>query len=214
MNPALIVLNPRAIPECIEAIEALEIPKCWISYMREPNAATNANWQIKTTNYSHYIVLSDDTAPTQNALDLVLEQLEHHPVVTGYCNMDQNQNRHIVNLTTNVLPPPPPEVESYRFVNLATVAPYSAYSVMRSSFAGLALTAMSRDMWLRFPLTPTSYGGQMDYQLSYDLQEAGIPIVAAVGAYVEHVKERWNFPDKNPEKRLLIGEREPEVRWS
>jgi hypothetical protein len=211
MNPALIVLNPREIPECVEAIEALDIPKCWLSYMTEPHAAARANEMIAQNEFDAYVVLSDDTIPTQAALDLVLEAHEYAPVVTGYCNLDQSAWRETVNLTSNPLPPPPPEPQFYAFHGKEWV---ESHKTFWTTFAGLALTAMSRDMWMRFPLQTTAYGGQMDYDLSYRLQQAGIPITVAVGAYIEHVKERWNHQDENPQKRLLIGERRPEVRWS
>jgi hypothetical protein len=60
---------------------------------------------------------------------------------------------------------------------------------------------------------PTT-GGQMDYDLCYRLAQTGIPIVAPVGAYVHHVKERWCHMDRNPEKRLLVGKRPPKVSWT
>jgi hypothetical protein len=54
----------------------------------------------------------------------------------------------------------------------------------------------------------------MDYDLSYRLARDGVQIQAAVGAYVHHVKERWSHMDRNPNKRLLVGERTPRVRWT
>lgn len=213
MNPALLILNPREIPECIEALNALDIPKCWISYMNEPEAARAANRAIRDTAFSHYVLISDDAVPTQEALDLVLDQASYYPVVTGYCNLDQSEYRGIVNLTTNLLPPPPPTQGSYHFKTRLQVEAHRA-TVIPTTFAGLAFTCAHRRLWDRFPLqTDPTYGGQMDYNLSYRLAQKGIPIVAAVGAYVEHVKERWDEQDQNPQKRLLIGERSAEVRW-
>lgn len=215
MSAALLVLNPRHIPQCIEAIKALDIDTCWLTNMSEPQAAAAANEQITATNYARYLVLSDDTVPTQQALDAVLALAdEGHPVVTGYCNLDESDHGDMVNLTTNALRPPPVPDSSY--YHLMTRAQAEGYAdVIPTTFAGLALTLMPRDLWLAHPLTPCpASGGQMDYMLSYRLGRAGIPIVAPVGAYVHHVKERWNFPDRNPEKRLLVGIEPPSVRWS
>ena len=214
MSTALFVLNPRKIPACIAAIQALDIPTCWISYMTEPQAAKAINQQIRATDYDRYVIVSDDTIPTQDVLDLILKTADQgHPVVTGYCNLDEDANRLIVNLAQNTLPPPPPEPGSYQFLPRHYVeAP--GRSVIPTSFAGLALTLATRTILEQHPLTVSAYGGQMDYMLSYNLQQAGVPIVAPNGAYVHHVKERWNHADQNPDKRLLVGIHEPTVTWT
>lgn len=212
MNPALIVLNPRHIPECLDGIRALDIPTCWLSYMNEERAAYAANVEIACTGYDRYLVISDDTVPTREALELVLAQPD--PVVTGYCNLDTDAYADIVNLTTNPLPPPPSKSTSYHFMTRKQVEQHHEPTIP-TTFAGLALTSMTRDLWLRYPLkVELSTGGQMDYDLSYRLARDDVPIVAAVGAYVHHVKERWSHMDQNPAKRLLIGERMSRVRWT
>jgi hypothetical protein len=213
MNDALLVLNPRRIPECIQAIKALDIPTCWISYMPEHAAAQAINRAVADTDYDRYLILSDDTLPTPEALHLVRRVLDA-PAVTGYCNLDEGEYADIVNLTTNVLPPPPSRTSSYQFLTRRQVEAHPEWT-MPTTFAGLALTMATRDVLLEHPLKvdPTT-GGQMDYDLSYRLAADGIPIVAAVGAYVHHVKERWSHMDQNPQKRLLIGQRRPAVNWT
>ena len=213
MNDALLVLNPRQIPECIEAIQALGIPTCWISNMNETDAAQALNQAVHSTDMiDRYIVLSDDTVPTREALDLVRNV--DAPAVTGYCNLDTGEYADIVNLTTNPLPPPPATGPSYHFMTRTQVEQHHQPTIP-TTFAGLALTMMPRPYWQQFPfqVDPIT-GGQMDYDLSYRLQSAGIPIVAAVGAYVHHVKETWCRLDKNPAKRLLVGIEPPSVTWT
>lgn len=213
MNPALIVLNPRRIPDCIQAINALGIPTCWLSYMPEPAAAQAANQVIRDTQYDRYLLLSDDTIPTRNALDLILDTADTgYPAVTGYCNLDENQHQDIVNLTTNPLPPPPPAAASYQFMTRGQAEAHGPH--IPTTFAGLSLTLLSRDLWLEHPLHVSSWGGQMDYTLSYSLAQTGIPITAPNGAYIHHVKERWNHGDTNPHKRLLVGHRTPAITWT
>lgn len=223
-STALIILNPRAIPYCISALEALDIPKVWLSYMVEVEAARQANKAIEATSFDRYVVISDDCEPTQEALDLVLAlHDEGHPVVTGYSNFDAHRDEDgvytaklpYVNLCApRVLPPPPPTLEAYGlFMTRAQVDVMS--DPILTAFAGLSFTLMSRDMWLKFPLHPTMTGGQMDYQLSWQLQEAHIPIVAAPGAFVWHCKDEFGiYPDRLPEKQLLIGQRPAAVTWT
>jgi hypothetical protein len=213
VSEALLVLNPRHIPECIEAIQSLGIPTCWLSYMTERQAAEAANQQIADTDYDRYLVLSDDTVPTRQALDRVLATADQgHPVVTGYCNLDEADNRHLVNLCTDPLPPPPPDPESYSMMSRAVVD--RKRKPFRTTFAGLALTLLTRDMWTRYPLEISPNGGQVDYMLSYNLAQAGVPIVATPKAFVRHVKEHWNLNDEHPDKQLLVGQRPGAIIWT
>jgi hypothetical protein len=226
MSAALFVLNPRHIPACIEAIEALDIPTCWISYMDEERAANAINEQIRLHSFDSYVILSDDCIPTQEALDKVLDvasgyhyldgaTLHKDAVVTGYCNLDEGMYLDVVNLTVNTLPPPPSQQNSYHLMTRKQVESGPDNRVIPTTFAGLSLTCASREIWLKHPLQVDPITkGQMDYDLCYRLAQSGIPIYAAKGAYVHHVKERWCFMDQNPEKRLLIGEKQPQVRWT
>lgn len=57
---------------------------------------------VEETDYSHYIVVSDDVVATQDALDAVTRLLDRHPVVTGYCNLAEGNE--LVNLLRTPLP--------------------------------------------------------------------------------------------------------------
>jgi hypothetical protein len=214
VTAALIILNPRDIPYCMDALRALKIPKLWLSYMPEPQAALVANKQIERTTFDRYVVISDDCEPTQDALDRVLIAHDVRPryAVTGYSNFDGHLP--FVNLCTEPLLPPPPTLSSYGRFMTRPQADANLFPFV-TTFAGLSFTCMSRDLWLRFPLHCTELGGQMDYQLSWELRQAQIPIVAAPGAFVLHHKDRFGvYPDSAPEKQLLVGVREPALSWT
>jgi hypothetical protein len=218
LNTALMVLNPRDIPYCMEALRSLNVPTCWVSYVPEPKAADVVNEQIASTNFDRYVVISDDCQPEQDALDRVLKVHDENPemCVTGYSNFDRELPW--VNLCWNRLRPPPPFMQSYRFMSQAEVDRMIAENpthAIETSFVGLSFTCMTRELWLRFPLRVTSFGGQMDYQLSYELQEAGVSKLAAPGAFVLHHKDKFGvYPDSSPEKQLLVGVRKPSVAWT
>lgn len=207
----LFVLNPRRIPACMNAIEALEVEKCWLSCMTEVHAAEHANVMVRHTDYARYLVLSDDATPNPVALAKVLELHDQgHPVVTGYSNVDAVHSW--VNLARNELPPPPPGVNSYDLLTQADVD--ITGDVFETTFAGFSLTCMSRDLWLKYPMQATTSQGQMDYQLSWRLQADGVPIVTHRDARIHHLKETWNERDAAPEKALLVGSLPPAVRFS
>lgn len=211
MRTAVVVLNPREITEAIDGIRSLNVDTVWISYMPEVDVAPAINRAIEQSDYDRYFVISDDAVPTPQAFAAILKLHDAgHPVVTGYCNLDSVQP--LCNITTNELPPPPPGLRDYLFV--PTKKARAQKGPIATTFAGLVLTGMSRALWLRYPLAVTANGGQMDYDLCYRLQQDGVPIVAPPDGFCFHVKERANEFDKNPAKRLLIGERPPTITWT
>ena len=212
MRSCLMVLNPRRIPRCMTAIEALKIDKCWFSAMTEIGVVPRFSEVMEESDYDRYIIISDDATPTQAALDKVLSIHDKgHPVVTGYSNLDATSP--FVNLSNKTLHAPPPTVGAYDLMLQSEVDIYGD-DLIPTKFAGFSLTCMSRDLWLRFPYQVTDAGAQTDYALSWRLQEAGIPIVSHKDTFVYHVKEVWNVGDKAHEKRSMVGELEPSVYWT
>lgn len=201
----LIVMNPRAIPECIDAIRELRgVDKAWCSYYTELDLELIVPRVIKHTHYERYMILSDDTIPTQHALDTVLALHDEHPdaVACGWVNVDSISGLSTYNpepLKANA-----PVIDAYSFATLddARRMPHGA----RTWFHGFVLSTMSRELALKYPFK--SYNGcASDLHQCYRLQQDNIPIYTSADAEVFHVKERANVLDKAHEKRLLIGER-------
>lgn len=203
MNPCLIVLNPRRIPECIHSIEALNIPRLWLTgYTEHQLAQGEFNQAIRDTSYTHYLAISDDTIVTQDALDAVLALVPDHPVVTGHCNLDNTEDRiNLGKLIGNL-----PVKTAYSFITPAQLAllPDPA----PTEFAGMCLTAMSRNMWDHYPFgcyghnTLTGYAS--DFHLCLRLKNAGVPIVAPHAARVHHLKAQWSEQDRTPGRELHL----------
>lgn len=207
-KPLLLVLNPRRIPECIEAIEALTIDKAWLTGYTEPELQHAIPDLLDTVDHDPVLVLSDDTVPTQQALDVVLAQHEasNHKrpaVATGFCNLDVTSQ--YVNLTRAPFRHRHSTEDNYDFFTHAETV-----RTLRSWFTGMCLTCMSRDLWDRFPFQ-TYQGRSSDFMLSLRLQDENVPIFAPSKGMVWHVKERWNYLDQAPDKRLILGARETRV---
>ena len=214
MNPLLVVTQPRSIPECMDSFAALDTPVAYIRGFALLDVCPVMAALVEETDHDPVLVCADDCIVTQGAVDAVLGLLaEGHPVVTGWCRLDRTHEQ--VNLSTIPLADETPAESSYRFPAAEWVRDYPDPAVP-TYFAGMALTGMSRDMWLRFPLDCYSNGQAgwgSDYHLSRRLGLAGIPIVAAREGYVDHVKEVWMRNDLAADKRLLIGEIPAEVVW-
>ena len=186
MKPLLMIMNPRTIPQCVEALDALQIDKVWLKNWTERELVSVIADVIHNTDHDVIGLVSDDTVPGQAALDLILDVFESSSVYTGYCNMDEGRDE--VNLSTEPL-----KVKSvatadcYRFPNRLQVD--ESQGLFRSWFAGFAMTFMSRDVWLEYPFDCVGDPGyQSDYRLSVRLQENDVPIWAVPGAFMQHLR--------------------------
>lgn len=206
----LVILNPRAIPECIDALRDLRgVDKAWLSYYNEQQLETIFPQLINELEYRRIVTISDDTTPTQTALDQVLDLADEYPdaVATGWCNLDAVSDR----CTFNPLPlrnSSGPTLDAYSFTSTETARALTEPA--RTYFHGFALATMSRDLWKRYPFA--SYNGHAsDYHQCVRLQADNVPIYTIGAAEVHHVKETANRLDQAHDKRLLIGERPARV---
>lgn len=204
----LIVLHPRRIAEAVEALVATDIDKCWLERFSEWELRDIVPTVIANTGYGHYMMVSDDGLVTQAAIDRVLAIASAGaPAVTGYSNLDQTDPR--VNITKSALRGDHPDHDAYGEHYTREEAASWPSDEIPTGFTGMSLTTMPRDLWLRFPFdcygTPDSSWGS-DFSLSVRLRDAGIPVVAARGAFVWHIKTRVNQRDTVPGRELLVGQ--------
>ena len=215
VRPLLIVLNPRDIRECVESIARLPVDKAWFRSYTEEQLSSAVPQLISEVDaaYDYFVIVPDDCVVTPGALAAVLEQAERHEVVTGFTRLDSTHP--LVNITTRPLVGDTPVPGAYDFYSYADVMAHDG-PTLPTGFVGFALTGMSRELWTRFPFRARGVGPTAccsDFDLSVRLRDAGIPMTAVTGGYVEHVKITWGERDcgKDPRKRLLIGERPQEV---
>lgn len=205
----LIILNPRAIPDCIDALRNLRgIDKAWCSYYTELDLELVIPAIIERTNYARYSIISDDTIPTQGALDAILDLHDQHPnaVATGWCNIDSISGQ----ATYNPYPlrGSGPVVDAYSFTSIDEARKLDQPA--HTYFHGFVLATMNRDLAMRYPFQ-TYNGCASDLHQCHRLQADNIAIYTSAACEVFHVKERANVLDQAYEKRLLINERPARV---
>lgn len=186
MKPLLMVMNPRTIPQCMEALESLQIDKVWLKNWTERELVTVIADIVANTDHDVIGLISDDTVPTQEALDLVLAAFKPNAVYTGYCNMDEDRAE--VNLSKSpLIIQAQATADCYDFPDREEVDNHKG--LFRSYFTGFAMTFMSRDMWLKYPFDCINDPGyQSDYLLSSRLQRDGVEVWAVPGAFMPHLR--------------------------
>jgi GT2 family glycosyltransferase len=200
VKPLLMVMNPRTIAPCMEALEGLDIDKVWLKNWTERQLVAVIADVVNGSDYDVFGLVSDDTIPTQQALDAVLDVFEPSAVYTGFCNMDDDTTE--VNLSSvPLLEKKIATRDCYKFPDRTEVESFDG--LYRSWFTGFAFTFMSKDMWQQFPFDCIGDPGyQSDYRLSIRLQDAGVPIWAAPGGFIRHL--RLNESTKHLEGGLVV----------
>lgn len=202
----LMVMNPRAIDECVRSIAGLEVPKAWLTGFTELELEVVVPQVVADTDYDRYVMVSDDVVVTPRAFEVVREAARGDAVVTGWTNLDMTPGG--LRMTS---------VTDRPFTAYESVAEQFNWTPMRDIvcgpperltwFAGMCLTSMSREQWLRFPFgTFNGQGFSSDLDLSWRLQQAGVPVMALRDAGVFHEKEctsPWR-PDHEPRKQIRM----------
>jgi hypothetical protein len=225
----LMIMNPREIPECLNAFRSLNgVSKAWFKGYTELQLVPVIKKFIDETDYDYYIMSSDDLVPTQKALDAVIGNLHPSFCVTGWSCVAPNSD--IVNIR---LKPDKhlnlmyvvawtfgkviPDFMKHRLLNMTKdrVMPNIASKirnempdVFRTYFVGFSFTAMSRELWIKYPFRV--YSGAAfwvnkagsDISLSNRLYNAGVPMYCVKNAEVLHLRSMANF---------IVGKVTPEV---
>lgn len=186
MKPLLMIMNPRKIPQCMSALEALDIDKVWLKNWTERELVSVIAEVIQSTDHDVIGLVSDDAIPPGTSLDLILSAFEPSAVYTGYCNMEENTPE--VNLSrTPLIVKEQASIDCYDFPTRDELDSHEG--LYRSFFTGFAMTFMSREMWLKYPFDCIGDPGyQSDYSLSCRLQNDAVDIWAVPGAFMPHLR--------------------------
>lgn len=182
----LIILQPRAIPRCLQSLAALPIDQVYFRGFTEYQLVVPLNRFIRESDYENYLLVADDVIATPQALDVVVSLLDRHEIATGYCRLSQDSP--YVNLTRGPLRLQNgkyPLMEDYDFYHGEEVRRLQD-PVCVTWFGGWALTGMRRHLWLQYPfrVNPTT-GMQSDFEVFRQLAR---PVIAHRDAYIEHIK--------------------------
>lgn len=212
MKDVLMVMNPRAIPSCIEAIKSLDIPKVWFSAYTEAQLEAEVNRFVEETQYENYLMVSDDLMVDKKSLAMIRRTLEDREVVTGWCRQRPGSK------VSNILLRPHGPISLFRFMSMtryvdaylpsfsfATLEQVRAQRpVFRTYFVNFCLTGMRRRLWLYYPFkTRNSHGGS-DYLASTRLERDKVPMWCVRDAFMEHLKSLafWKVGKEQPQTVL------------
>lgn len=215
MRPLLAILNPREIPEFEASVDALPIASVRLRGYTETEIADGV-WeyvldQATAKGFTHISLISDDLVVPARSLDLIVNHAFANPdrVVTGWANVDETH--HDAGITYEPLKDAEPTATSYRFPTWRDVL--MGPEIQQVFFTGFVATTCTIGMWRRYPYELYGEGWAADYSMSRRLTADGVRIDCVRDAFCLHLKENRGAPNTRPERKLLIGKMNREVRW-
>ena len=213
MNPVLMIMQPRIIPPAITSMrENWNLPRVWFKAFTEPQVVNEMNRFVRESDYSHYIVISDDAICYKRAFDNVLANAPKYDVFTGWCNMEMYGDK--LSPHSNVSFHALPLIDE----NASLVRPlYDDYPPWASvdevlskegnfqtAITSFATSCFTRDILLKYPLGVWENGKASDHYISYKLQKDRIPIWTSRDVFVRHLRQGRESYLKNT-KAWLVG---------
>ena len=192
--------------------ENWNLPRVWFKAFTEPQVVNEMNRFVRESDYSHYIVISDDAICYKRAFDNVLANAPKYDVFTGWCNMEMYGDK--ISSHSNVSFHALPLIDE----NASLVRPlYDDYPPWASvdevlskegnfqtAIASFATSCFTRDILLKYPLGVWENGKASDHHISYRLQKDRIPIWTSRDVFVRHLRQGRESYLKNT-KAWLVG---------
>ena len=223
----LMIMNARAIPECISSFKSLKgIDKAWFRGFTELQLENEISKFISLTNYDYYVINSDDTIVTQENISLIKNNANPNCMVSGWVKMSMSSGRASIQLkdtrlrylmfivawTYGKFCPNNIKRLLLNFAKDTTVIKASDVEklpdVFRVYFHGMAFGCMSREMWIKYPfrvyhsrLSWVEKSGS-DINICERLNRNNIPMYVIKKCYIVHLRSMQSF---------LVGKVKPSV---
>lgn len=225
INPILMIMSPRDIPEVIEAFNKIDyVDKVWFKYYDKPRLLREIRrFFMKHVEYTHLIIVSDDVFCPYNSIKTLIEDLIIYdfPVLSGCFNLcsirfrswADNQENYCYLCKQNM---------SHGKLNIIVEKPKKSYPlekeyfvtekwrranpiIKRVWFQGFPLAVIRRDVYEKIQFRCHASGiTATDLPWAIDLDKVGIPQFCDFGVKLRHRA----LPR---DRELLVGIKKPKI---
>lgn len=210
INPLLCCPSPRDITEVYDALKETGYDRLYAKYYPELKAyQLLREYFLDHEEYTHLVICPDDLVIEKKHIDALIEDLQKsdYPVLSGVCNVDQGDNKDLLNITYN-LPHPKRTVPKknvigwrhYHWVHKNTVFNTSLIDVL---FSGFACMFLRRDVVSKYKFaddalqngTPSLMTGAIDVMFANVCAITGIRQTVDQTVRMDHLKGKERFFD-------------------
>lgn len=212
-KPVLMNMQPRMLFNPINSIkQAVQIPRVWFRAFTEPQVCEQMNKFVRETDYTHYIINSDDVIVYKRAIDNVLTNAPYYDVYTGWSNQHFENDK--MSALTNVclgffrdLKGHSPEKEEYPQWELVNDVLSKSF-IRQTSNACFSITCFKKQVLLDYPLQTWPNTNASDHHISMRIQRgAKYTIWTHRDAFCRHLRRGWQ-PLKDS---WLVGNERPKI---
>lgn len=211
MKCLLILLQPRDIPQFIDAIAQINEDKLFIRYHTLDEACKVCrDLFLEKQDYTHMAVVTDDVIFTQEHFDMLRQDVidYQYDVISGWTNGNQTFGKEDSDISLS-LPPIEPHTAKYQDYHTMTIAELEeqikTHVIIPVKHSGMMLSFISRKIVKQIPFR-TDCGCCRDACFANDLYKNNIIQYCDLRVRMQHLKKddtEW-FP-------LQVGKKEKEV---
>lgn len=173
IKPIIAIFRPRDIPEFLESISKIQIDKLWLNYYTMGEARHLARSLFLESDYTHFIILTDDLITTQENIDKLIKDAENYDIISGWCNGNTTFGKDDTDFSFT-LPHDPPKESTYESYNFVTIREaQKLQGIVKVMHQGFNPSIISRKILEKINFR-TSEGCCSDSCFSLDLYKAGI----------------------------------------
>lgn len=205
-------MQPRQMADPIKSVKQnVNIPRVWFRAFTEPEVCEQMNKFVNETDYTHYLINSDDLIVYERAIDNVLMNAPNYDVYTGWLNM--HLNGHEMSRLSNVCYglfkpfigwPARNEYPEWEDVNNVLMNDF----IRQTSVASFAISCFTKQVLLDYPLATYSNDSASDHHISFRIQRAAkYTIWTHRDAFCRHLRQGWRPLQHN----WLVGNQKSEI---
>jgi len=208
VKPLLCSPSPRDIKNVYQTLKETGYPRLYAKYYPEKTAYNLLRqWFLDHEEYTHMVICPDDLLINKEHIDNLIKTIEEkdYPILSGVCNVDNNDNKDQLNITSN-LPHPTrkvPERMQVGWRHYAWVPKNTRFEnpIIRPAFAGFACMFLSRDILKKIRFiddakyngTPELITGAIDVMFANTCAILDIPIMVDTRIRMKHLKGMTRF---------------------
>lgn len=223
-NPALLVMQPREIPEVVRSLQNISIDTYCFKGFNEPDVCVAINQFIleQKDKYTHYIISADDIIydlePSNSVLKESLKLSTNNIIITGWCNLylgSKFSNVSIKPLTLSGASGP--KIKDYTFQTINNILEQKTDAIFPTYLISFCFSCIPKNILLEYPMMTYPNKSSSDHNFSYryyntSLNQTPVQHPTPYGFTSKNMFFKHLKPSKRSYRQFwIVGQKEPHI---